>query len=128
MDLQTLGALEEAIKPYRQAGYVITSQSEGAITLTHPPEKFSCLIFLFALALFWPAAIAYIIFFNNRIERTACVRITAQGQIEAIGYTLEAARRERKREHWIILSIAAVIALIIIAVSVLLLIRYSARM
>jgi hypothetical protein len=34
MDIQNLAALEEAIEPYRSAGFVITSQSEGAITLT----------------------------------------------------------------------------------------------
>jgi hypothetical protein len=123
MDMQTLTALEEAIEPYRRAGYIITSQSESAVTLVFPPEKFSCLIFLFALVLFWPAAIAYIVFFNNRQERTICVRVTAQGHIEASGYTLEAAQKERKRERWINLTIIGIPVLITLATIVLLLLR-----
>lgn len=39
MDKLTLAQLEQAIEPYLRAGFVVTSQSDGAITLTYPPER-----------------------------------------------------------------------------------------
>lgn len=122
MDLQALAALEKTIEPYRRAGFVITSQSEGAITLVYPPEKFSFLVFFFALVMFWPAALVYLILFNNRKERRVCVRLTSQGHIEELGYTLEVAERERRRERWINLAIISIpISIMLIAIALLLL-------
>lgn len=101
MDSQSLAALEQAIEPYRQAGFVVTAQSEGAITLTYPPEKFNYGLFILLLLLFWPAAVFYLISFNNRRNRSVCFRITSQGYIEESGYTLDLAEKERKRERWV---------------------------
>ena len=127
MDSETLAELEQAIEPYRQAGFIVTSQSEGAITLVHPPEKFSCLIFLIALVLFWPVAIAYLILFNNRKERSACVRVTSQGYVEESGFTLAIAERERRRDRRLKVIIIAIPLLIAVAVFALLLLRSLVR-
>lgn len=121
MDLQTLAALEEAIKPYRQAGYVITSQSEGAISLTHPAEKFSYLFFIITLILLWPVAVIYLISHNSHREKSVCVRINSQGDIEASGYTLEVIEKERKR--WWLLSLLFVAGAVIL-IFLFLLLRY----
>jgi len=81
MDISTLVEIEQAIKPYRHAGFVVTSQSEGAITLTLPPEKFSYAFFIFTLLLFWPVAVIYLISFNNQRGKIVCLRVTSQGYI-----------------------------------------------
>jgi predicted nucleic acid-binding Zn ribbon protein len=112
MNTQTLAALEEAIQPYRRAGFSITSQSEGAITLVRPRAKFSYLLFILLL-LIWPLAVLYLISFNNQRERSVCLRVTSQGQIEASGHTLEVLERERKRarriDYFVILPIVIVL-------------------
>ncbi len=97
MDTHKLAALEEAIEPYRRAGFIITSQSEGAITLVRPRARFNYFLFIILL-LIWPLAVLYLISFNNRREKRVCVRITSQGQVEESGYTLAVAERDRKRE------------------------------
>lgn len=96
MDTRALAALEEAIEPYQHAGFVVASQSEGAITLVYPRPKFSYLLF-FVLLLVWPFALIYLISFNNQRDRNVCLRVTSKGQIEESGYTLEMLRRERDR-------------------------------
>lgn len=98
MNTQALLALEEAIEPYRRAGFVITSQSEGAITLARPRARFNYFLFIILL-LVWPLAVLYLISFNNRRERRVCLRVTSQGQIEESGYTLAIATKDRKREQ-----------------------------
>jgi RsiW-degrading membrane proteinase PrsW (M82 family) len=98
MDSLTLAALEEAIEPYRRAGFLITSQSEGAIMLVRPRARFNYFLFIILLPV-WPLAVLYLISFNNRRERRVCVRVTSQGQIEESGYTLAVAKRDRKREQ-----------------------------
>lgn len=116
MDTKTLALLEEAVEPYRREGFVVTSQSEGAITLTHPPEKFSYLFFILTLVLLWPVAVVYLISFNNRKVKSVCVRVTSQGRIEETGYTLEALARERRRGMWfnlIAISIPVLLALVL---------------
>lgn len=96
MDTRALVALEEAMEPYQRAGFIVTSQSEGAITLVYPRPKFSYLLFL-GLLLVWPFALLYLISFNNQRERSVCLRVTSQGQIEESGYTLKILRMERDR-------------------------------
>jgi hypothetical protein len=113
MDTISLATLEEAIEPYRRAGYTVISQSEGSITLTYPPVRFNYLIFLILL-LVWPLAVIYLISFNRRVERRVCLRITSQGYIEANGYTLELAVRERRHERWIDAITLIILALIIL--------------
>jgi predicted nucleic acid-binding Zn ribbon protein len=120
MDTQKLAALEEAIKPYRRAGFVITSQSEGAITLAQPRAKFSYLLFILLL-LVWPLALLYLISFNNQRERSVCLRVTSQGQIEESGYTLELLKKERRRERQVNLYVILPILIVLFALSVLLL-------
>lgn len=117
MDTQKLAALEEVIEPYCRAGFVITSQSEGAITLAYPRTKFNYLLFIILL-LIWPLAVLYLISFNNRRERRVCVRVTSQGRIEESGYTLAAAKRDRKREQ----AVNSFILGMLIAVMILLII------
>lgn len=113
MDRQTLAALERAIEPYRQRGFVVTSQSEGAITLSPPPERFSYSIFFITLVLFWPVAVIYLVSFNSRKNRQVCVRLTSQGHIEETGYTLEALARDRGRGPRLVL-IAVVIPVVLV--------------
>jgi hypothetical protein len=98
MDRQGLAAIEQAIEPYRRKGFVITSQSEGAITLSPPTKRFNYLLFLITLLLFWPVAVLYLINFNSQKGKSVCIRITSQGEIEESGYTLEAIEKSRKRQ------------------------------
>jgi ABC-type sugar transport system permease subunit len=114
MDRQVLATLEEAIGPYRRAGFAITSQSEGSITLAYPRARFSYLLFIILL-LIWPLAVLYLISFNNQRERRVCLRVTSQGQIEESGYTLEVLKRDRKRaqiDYFVILPILIVLFVI----------------
>lgn len=97
MSIQTLSALENAIEPYRQSGYIITSQTDLAITLRAPTRKFSWTLFVVSLVLLWPVAVIYLILFNQQRDRVVCVRITSQGAVEASGFTLDLLERERQR-------------------------------
>ena len=117
MSIQTLSALENAIEPYRQSGYVITSQTGSAITLRAPAPYFSGNLFVVSLIFMWPLAIYYLFQYNQRKGRTVCVRMTSQGHIEATGYTLDLMQREREgrrlfhnRFYWTLLLLALVIA------------------
>lgn len=112
MDTQTLIALEHAIEPYRSAGFIVVSQSEGAITLVSPPEKFNYLYFIAFLMLFWPLAVYYAVSFNNRRNRSVCARVTSQGYIEESGYTLDVVARERRRERWVGFALIAIFLLL----------------
>jgi ABC-type spermidine/putrescine transport system permease subunit II len=115
MDRQKLAILEQAIEPYRRAGFIITSQSEAAITLVQPKAKFSYLLFIFLL-LIWPLAVLYLISFNNQRERSVCLRITSQGRIEESGYTLLVAERDHKRQQLIYSIILAVLIIMTILI------------
>jgi predicted nucleic acid-binding Zn ribbon protein len=118
MDIQTLAALEAAIEPYRRAGFVVTSQSEGSIILSYPSGKFSYFAFIFWLVLFWPIALIYLISYNNRKSKSVCVRITSQGYIEESGYTLKVIEDERRRDRRIGYIAITIIALIVLAILV----------
>jgi hypothetical protein len=113
MDMHRLSSLEQAIEPYRRAGFVVTSQSEWAITLTLPPERFSYVLFIILL-LIWPLAVLYLISYSTQRGRIVCLRITSQGHIEASGYTLEAVARERRRRKIIGFSLLAFASLVIL--------------
>lgn len=119
MDAQALAALEQAIEPYRRRGFIVTSQSEGAITLSPPPAKFSYLLFFLALIAFWPAAVIYLVYFNSRKNRQVCVRLTSDGRVEETGYTLDALAKEGGG-GWQILLITAAIALLFLLMLLLL--------
>ena|SRR5205085_9481940 len=120
MNTETLKALEQAIEPYRSLGFFITSQSDGAITLAQPKAKFSYLLFI-TLLLFWPLALLYLISFNNQREKAVCVRVTSQGQIEEIGYTLSVAERESKHYRSVNSMILAILIMVMVVVTVLML-------
>lgn len=116
MDTQTLAALEQASEPYRRKGFIVTSQSEGAITLTLPPEKFSYLFFISTLLLLWPAAVIYLISHYNQRGKDVCLRLTSQGYIEESGYTLGALARDRRRRIIISVVFFALVGLVILFV------------
>jgi hypothetical protein len=118
MDRQTLATLEQAIEPYRRAGFIITSQSEGAITLAYPRARFNYLLFIILL-LIWPLAVLYLISFNNRGSRRVCLRVSSQGQIEESGYSLEVLKRERKRARQIDYFVILPIVIVLFALAVL---------
>lgn len=113
MDKLTLAELEQAIEPYRRAGFIVTSQSQGAITLTVPPERFSYAFFIFALILLWPVAVIYLVSFNNQRGKSVCLRITSQGYIEESGYTLEMLARARRRRRFIRILLFTLLAIVI---------------
>ena len=113
MDKLTLAHLEQAIEPYRRAGFVVTFQSESAITLALPPERFSYLLFLFLL-LIWPVAVLYHVSHNLQRERSVCLRFTSQGDIEVSGYTLETIARERRRRKFTNLLLLSVLAAVVL--------------
>ena len=115
MNSQALATLEQAAEPYRCAGFIITSQSEGMTTLIYPQAKFNYLLFI-VLLLVWPLAVLYLISFNNRPERKVYLRVNAQGRIEEGGYTLVAAERDRKHEQLInsIILVVLIITLIVL--------------
>jgi predicted membrane metal-binding protein len=98
VSIQTLLTLENAIEPYRQAGYVIIFQSDSAITLRPPSPKFAWGRFMLGLFLLWPLAVVYLIRFNQWRDRCVCVRLTSQGQIEATGFTLDLLETEGRRQ------------------------------
>lgn len=97
MSIQALSALENAVGPSRRAGYVITAQTDSSITLRAPARKFSWVFFVASLVLLWPVAVVYLIWFNQRGDRTVCVRITSRGGTEESGFTLDLLERERRR-------------------------------
>jgi len=107
------------MEPYRRAGFVLTSQSEGAITLAYPRARFNYLLFL-VLLLVWPLALIYLISFNNRGSRGVCLRVTSQGQIEESGYTLAVAEKERRRRRQDYLIATSMVGLLIVVVVLLL--------
>lgn len=98
MSIQTLSALENAIEPYRKAGYVITSQADTPIILRVPAPDFSWKLFVLGLVLLWPVAIFYWLRFNHQKERSVCVRLTSQGHIETTGFTLDLPEGEQQRQ------------------------------
>lgn len=113
MDRQELVVLEQAIEPYRRSGFIVTSQSDGAITLALPPEKFSYVLFIILLAV-WPLAVLYLISYNNQRGKSVCLRITSQGYVEASGYTLKAIAREKRRRKFITLLFIVILAVVLL--------------
>lgn len=123
MSIQTLSLLENAVEPYRQAGYVITSQTDSAITLRAPAPYFSGNLFVVSLVFMWPLALYYLFQYNQRKGRTVCVRVTSQGEIEAIGFTLEQLQRERERSrvfhrqlNWVLVILALVMVVCVVLI------------
>lgn len=123
VSIQTLAALENAIEPYLDAGYIITSQTDLSITLLAPLRRFSWIFFLFSLLLVWPVAVIYVVWFNQRGDRSLCVRITAQGRIEESGFVLDLLIRERRQQRIFIIAFL----LLAVAIIGLFIIRFAAH-
>jgi len=123
VSIQTLSALENAAEPYRQAGYVITSQTDLAMTLQAPARRFPWLFFLLSLLIVWPVAVIYLVWFNQHRDRTVCVRLTSHGYVEETGFVLDLLIRERRRQKIIYL----VFVLFVGAIITLITIRYVGR-
>lgn len=121
MDPQSLAILEQAIEPYRQAGYVVASQSEGVIVLTPPPGSFNYLFFFLSLIFFWPLAVYYVVSFNNRTNRNVYIKVTCDGYIEESGYTLDVVASERRRERWVVLIAIGIFLLLTLSALLILL-------
>lgn len=113
MDNASLAELEQAVGPYRRAGFIVTSQSEGAITLALPLERFSYLLFILLL-LVWPIAVLYVVSHNTQRYKSVCLRITSQGYIEVSGYTLGVMERERKRRIFVSVLFCSLVAVVIL--------------
>jgi|ERR1044071_3596639 hypothetical protein len=113
MDKLTLAHLEQAIEPYRRVGFVVISQSEGAITLTLPPERFSYVLFILLL-LIWPLAVIYLVYHNSQRGKSVCLRVTSQGYIEESGYTLAVLERDRRRRIFISVLLFSLVAAVVL--------------
>lgn len=85
-DMDMLARLERAAKPYRQAGYIVVSQSPVSITLNNPNTGFSMILFIILLCVFWPAAIIYSR--STRKQRIVCLHLTSSGAIAEEGATI----------------------------------------
>lgn len=121
MDSQALSALEAAIAPYQRAGFVIVSQSKEAIILAYLSERFNYLLFAIFLLAFWPAAVVYLISFNNRRGKVVTLLITPQGHVEESGYTLDSLARSRRRERLSVLIAVGILAFLVLVALVFLL-------
>ncbi len=51
--------------------------------------------FIVSMFLLWPVTVFYLIRFNRWRDRSVCVRLTSQCQIEASGFTLDLPEEER---------------------------------
>ncbi len=123
MNVETLGLLEQAIEPYREAGYRIISQTDSSITLIGRGRSFSYLGFLVGLLVFWPISVLYLVLYNHSSDTSVCLRITSEGMIEASGYTLSVAARERRNARLMRGIIIGVILLLIALLFLLLTVR-----
>lgn len=126
MDVETLNALEQAIEPYRESGYRIISQTEASITLVGQHRPFSYLGFLVGLIIFWPLAVLYLASYNHSRDTSVCLRITSEGLIEASGYTLSMAAKERRGAR-LRVTFIAISFLLLTAIVVALLVMRSTR-
>ena len=121
VSIQTLSALENAIEPYLDAGYAITSQSDWAITLRAPVRKFSWIFFLFTLIFMWPVAIIYVVWFNQHRDRTVSIRFTSEGYLEERGFILDLLLKERRRQKVFSIIFIVLVTLLAVAISFLIL-------
>jgi hypothetical protein len=113
--MNVIARLEQAAEPYRQRGYIITSQAATSITLCQTQRSFSTPLYVALRLIFWPVALLYLGRAFNRRERVVCLRLTSQGMIEEDGYTLEHARHERQR-MLIFMTICLIMLLTVVAV------------
>lgn len=95
--------LERCAEPYLRAGYTIISQTHSSLTLLCPSPPFSTALFIVLLIVFWPGAIIYSVSNRNQRGQMVCLRVTAEGEVEATGEgTLERRRAAARRTNQLV--------------------------
>lgn len=107
MNQDQLAALEYAAESYLKSGYRVYSQTDSSLTLLCKQPRFSVIVFVILLIVFWPAAIIYSAVNRSRRDKIVCLRITSRGDIEASGDTLEATGWSISLTGLIIITLAA---------------------
>src|SRR5438093_6237937 len=90
MVADALARLETAARPYRERGYQLHSQSEIALGLVKPRDRFPALPFFLSLLVFWPLAMVIAIEHANKRDRRVVIRLTPGGDVEVVGDALDA--------------------------------------
>lgn len=118
MRQERLAALEDAAQPYINSGYTVMSQTDSSLTLVRPRPRFSVVLFLVLLVVFWPTAIIYSAVNRSRQDKAICLRITSRGEIETTGDALNSEKWGMNDTIFLLIMIAAsiltVVAVIII--------------
>ena len=105
---ERLAALEGAAQPYIDSGYVVTTQNDSSLTLVRPRPRFSALLFIILLIIFWPGAVIYSVVNRSQRDETVCLRITSQGYIEATGDALEGLGHRMSSRAFLLIVLAAI--------------------
>lgn len=108
-----LAALENAAEPYINTGYRVFSQTDSSLTLVRERPRFSIIIFIILLIVFWPAAIIYSAVNRSRRDEVICLRITSQGYIETTGDTPETAGRRISLTTFTLIVLVAIAATVL---------------
>lgn len=111
---EQLAALERAAEPYINSGYCVFSQTDTSLTLIRPRPRFSVVVFIVLLIVFWPVAIVYSVTNRSRRDKVVCLRITSQGYIEETGDTLESTGRRFSLTVIIIIASSSVAAIVLL--------------
>lgn len=106
---ERLAALEDAARPYVDAGYAVTSQSDSSLTLVRARPRFSVIIFIVLLVILWPTAIIYSAVNRGRRDKVVCLRITSRGDIEVTGDLLEGKGQGVSDTAFLLIVLASVI-------------------
>lgn len=104
---ERLAALEDAAQPYIDSGYIVMSQTDSSLTLVRPRPRFSVILFIVMLIVFWPMAIIYSAVNRSKRDKAVCLRITSRGEIEATGDVLNGEKRGVSFAVLLIVIIAA---------------------
>jgi hypothetical protein len=105
---ERLAALEEAAHPYIDSGYLVMSQTDSSLTLVRARPRFSVLLFIILLIVFWPSAIIYSAINRSGRDEAVCLRITSQGYIEATGDVPEAEGRRVSGRLFLLIMLASI--------------------
>lgn len=111
---ERLAALEQAAEPYINSGYHVFSQTDTSLTLMRPRPRFSVIMFIILLIVFWPVAIIYSVANRSRRDKVVCLRITSQGYIEETGDALDSVNERVNLTTIIIVVVSAVIATLVL--------------
>lgn len=116
---ERLAALEDAAQPYIDSGYIVMSQTDSSLTLVRPRPRFSVILFVIMLIVFWPIAIIYSAVNRSRRDKAICLRITSMGEIEATGDVLNGKRQGLSNKTFILIVVAVVIVAALVLVRIL---------